>query len=176
MLAWDLRLRISHTLVIKQIKKSVAHTKLRIFVGLCICSDPQDKTTIAEKFISDEASLSALWFSSERKNLSPFTKDFRGLDHSKVYSSFCRRSDTTYLISKEQSQSVYVCLCATRPAHAVRILYVLDNVCNQYNTTLFPSRSPTPIIYRYERSITRCFHPHWNFAIVEVDIAWKFVT
>jgi len=48
------------------------------------------------------ASQVALWFSSERKNLSPFTKDFRGLDHEKVFDSFCRRSDTTYQTTNEQ--------------------------------------------------------------------------
>ena len=49
----------------------------------------------------------ALWFSSERKNLSPFTKDFRGLDHEKVFDSFCRRSDTTYQTMNEQLTPIY---------------------------------------------------------------------
>ena len=60
-----------------------------------------------------ECIVSALWFSSERKNLSPFTKDFRGLDHSKVFLSFCRRSDTTYLLINRQihNSKLYSYLC-----------------------------------------------------------------
>ena len=88
------------------------------------------KCTSRNPRIRNELQLSSiraiLTVISKRTNLSPFTKDFRGITDQTSLTSFCRRSDPTYTYQPREILSLFFSLSPSRYIYVSFLLLCLE--------------------------------------------------